>query len=62
MKSLGRLLAIAVVVCALPLMTGCSNQQGPDSTAAQAGQYEPPNAAAPATDAPPHPQQKPQSD
>jgi hypothetical protein len=62
MKQLGRLLAIAVVVCALPLMTGCSNQQNPDSTAEQAGPYEPPNAAAPATDAPPHPQQKPQSE
>lgn len=61
MKSLGNLLAIAAVICALPLMTGCSNHRNGDSTLEQAGQYEPPNAAAPATDAPPHPQDKPQS-
>jgi hypothetical protein len=36
-------------------------QQNSDSTLEQAGQSEPPNAAAPATDAPPHPQDKPQS-
>lgn len=61
MKPLGRLVAIAVVVCALPLITGCSNPQNSESTLEQAGQSEQPNAAAPATDAPPHPQDKPQS-
>lgn len=55
MKTLAELLAIVVVVCALPLMTGCSSG-GPDSTAAQAAPSEPVNAAAPATDAPRHSQ------
>ncbi|MHB8384450.1 MAG: hypothetical protein ACYDC3_19170 [Candidatus Binataceae bacterium] len=56
---LGSLLAVAVVVCALPLFTGCSIPLSADSTAQQAEQSEPVNAAAPATDAPRHPQSQP---
>ena len=33
MKQLGRTLAVAIVICALPLLAGCSSQQ--DSTAQQ---------------------------
>ena len=46
MKQLGRVLAVAMVICALPLLTGCSNQQ--DTTAQQAAQSGPSAAASPA--------------
>jgi len=45
MKQLGRTLAVAIVICALPLLTGCSSQQ--DTTAQQAAQSEPGAAASP---------------
>jgi hypothetical protein len=56
MKSFGRLFAVAVVICALPLMTGCASSSQQDSTAQQSAQSEPAGAAAPATDAPARPQ------
>ena len=49
MKQLGRALAVALVICALPLLAGCSSQQ--DTTAQQAeptAQSEPSAAVSPA--------------